>query len=108
MARVAGHRLNANTGNNAMDECSSKGPRKRDKMTEHAREGYEGKPNGSLYSSPHYYAHELGAYLQKSGRSEPREVHMGRGYSIRANDMRFNITHAPKGAPPGVTFERVE
>ncbi len=25
MARVAGHRLNANTGNNAMDECSSKG-----------------------------------------------------------------------------------
>ena len=77
-------------------------------MTAHARAGYDGKPNASMYSSPNYYAHALGAYLQANGRTTPRNVRIRRGYTIRANDMRFAIKHAPKGAPRSVTFERME
>jgi hypothetical protein len=77
-------------------------------MTAVARARYDGNENRNYYTSPHYYAHALGAYLHASGRSVPRDVRMGRGDSIRANDMRFSITHAPKGKPNGVTFERIE
>lgn len=77
-------------------------------LTAQAQAGYDGKPNVWLWSSPNYYAHALGAYLQASGRTAPRDVRMGRGYSIRANDMRFSIQHAPKGATPAATFTREE
>jgi hypothetical protein len=77
-------------------------------MTEIARSGYDGNAGRYLYTSPHYYAHALGAYMRTSGRTVPCDVRMGRGDSIRANDMRFSIKHAAKGAPRGVTFERVE
>lgn len=77
-------------------------------MTERARAGYDGKPNPWLATSPAWYAHALGAYFRSSGRTAPRDVRMGRGYSIRANEMRFAIKDAPKGAATPVTFERVE
>jgi hypothetical protein len=81
---------------------------KKNDLTEPARAGYAGADIRHLYSSPNFYAHALGAYFKASGRTEPRDVRMGRGDSIRANDMRFSIVHAPKGAAPSVSFERVE
>lgn len=79
-------------------------------LTKYACEGFEAKPNVHLFSSPAYYAHALGAHFFQSGRSTPRDVRMGRGYSIRANDMRFTIADALKSASgrPSVTFERIE
>lgn len=77
-------------------------------LTSYARDGFQSKPNAHLYSSPAYYAHALGAYHKTSGRTEPRDVRMSVGYTIRASDMRFRIVHAPKGQPRGVTFERIE
>lgn len=61
-----------------------------------------------LTNAPLSNAHALGAHLKASGRTAPRDVRMGRGYSIRANDMRFSIQHAPKGATPPVSFTREE
>jgi hypothetical protein len=70
-----------------------------------AAAGFAGGDNPHIYSSPNYYAFELGKYLQASGRCAPRDVRMGRGDSIRANDMRF----AFKGSrAAGIKFERVE
>lgn len=62
-------------------------------LTEYALQGYALQENKNLYSSPCYYAHALGEYFRKTGRSKPRGVRMSRGYSIRANDMLFLITH---------------
>jgi hypothetical protein len=58
-------------------------------LTTDARAGYDGNENRNLYSSPCWYAHSLGRYLHDTGRSPPRGVRMGRGASVRANDMRF-------------------
>lgn len=75
-------------------------------LTVDARAGYDGNPNPHLYSSPRFYAHALGRYLHDTGRAPPNEVGMGRGYSIRANSMRFLIgTGESKGS---VRFERIE
>ena len=74
-------------------------------LTDEARVGYDGNPNPHLFSSPSWYAHALGAYLHETGRSPPRDVRMGRGDSIRANDMRFTFTHPQPGT---IEFERVE
>jgi len=75
-------------------------------LTAMAAAGYEGGANPHLASSPNFYAHELGAYLNAKGASHPRDVRMGRGYRIRANDMLFKITNA--GQRGGSTFERLE
>lgn len=74
-------------------------------LTTYATAGYSGATNPNIYSSPAYYAHELGAHFKQSGRPEPRAVRMSRGDSIRANDMLFKF----KGSrSAGLTFERVE
>ncbi len=75
-------------------------------MTKEACAGYAGNENPYLPTSPNWYAHELGKYFKASGRTVPRDVRMGRGDSIRGNDMRFafrmpNKSHA-------IEFERVE
>ena len=72
-------------------------------LTACARQGYAGAENRNLATSPCYYAHAFGAYMRASGRSEPTDVRMGRGYSIRCRDLLFTITH-PKGG--AVTFTR--
>ena len=54
-----------------------------------AKDGYELKANPHLYSSAMWYAHEIGAYLAKTGRTQPYDVSMGRGYTVRANGMLF-------------------
>lgn len=79
---------------------------RRSELTVAAVAGYNREANPHLASSPSFFAHELGAHFWASGRSEPRDVRMGRGYSIRANDMRFKITNA--GQRGGSSFERVE
>lgn len=50
------------------------------------------------------YAHALGRYLHDTGRTPPRDVRMGRGDSIRCNDMRFTF----KAAAGRIEFERIE
>ena len=75
-----------------------------DNLTEFARAGYDGNANAHLATSPAWYAHALGRYLHASGRSPPRNVRMGRGDSIRVNDMRFTFTVTRDHK---ITFERV-
>ena len=56
-------------------------------LTMEAIKGYQGESgNPYLYSSPAWYAYQLGAYLQRTGRTLPRDVRMGRGYQVHAND----------------------
>ena len=45
--------------------------------------------NPFLATSPAWYAYKLGEYLKRTGRTMPRDVRMGRGYQIHANDMLF-------------------
>lgn len=78
---------------------------KHNDITEYAERAYSGQEVQAIYSSPAYYAAQLGAHFKATGRSEPRDVRMSRGYSIRANDMRFVIKGS---AAAGITFERVE
>lgn len=73
-------------------------------LTTEARNGYDGNANPHLSSSPCFYAHAFGRYMHDSGRTPPRDVRMGRGYSIRGNDMRFTI----KQEGSRVEFERAE
>ncbi len=74
------------------------------KLTEYAREGFDGNENPHLATSPAWYAHALGRYLHDTGRSVPTDVRMGRGDSIRCKDMRFKFIHTPGK----IAFERVE
>jgi hypothetical protein len=76
---------------------------KPDDLTPYAVEGYVSMGNAYISTSPSWYAYKLGAYLKATGRTSPRDVRMGRGYSIRGNDMRFTITHQGDD----VAFERV-
>lgn len=73
-------------------------------LTTHAAAGFNGDENTHIPSSASFYAHAVGAYLQKTGRTMPRDVRMGRGYSIRANDMLFKIG----GKGLNITFERTQ
>lgn len=45
--------------------------------------------NPYLQTSPNWFAFELGKYFKRTGRSEPRDVRMGRGYQIHSNNMLF-------------------
>jgi len=69
-------------------------------LTKFALTGHSGITNPHIYSSPAWYAHQLGALLGV----EPRDVRMGRGDSIRANGMRFTF----RGNARTITFVRVE
>ena len=70
-----------------------------------AQSGYIKEPNPHLFSSSYYYAHALGSYLEATGRTEPQDVKMSRGYSIKANGMLFKIIDGRSGT---TTFERVQ
>lgn len=70
---------------------------KAESLTEYARAGYYGNANPHLCSSPCWYAHTLGVYLHGSGYSIPTDVRMGRGDSIRCDDMRFTFVHQENG-----------
>jgi len=71
-------------------------------LTKEAQECFDGKENSNIYSSPMWYAAELGRYFQKAGKSYPKDVRMGRGYSIHANDMLFKI----EGSGKDISFDR--
>ena len=62
-------------------------------LTERALEGWNsaaGSKNPYLATSPSAYAWAVGEHFRKTGRTAPRDVRMGRGYTIHANDMLFN------------------
>lgn len=61
----------------------------KNELTEFARVGYDGNPNPHLATSPAWFAHRLGEYLHRTGRTPPQGVRMGRGYQIHANGMLF-------------------
>jgi hypothetical protein len=73
-------------------------------LTSYACTGFGGFPNPHIATSPARYAHALGAWFLRTGRTLPRDVRMGRGDSIRANDMRFTFTDTADC----IRFERVE
>jgi hypothetical protein len=60
-------------------------------LTMEAIKGYQAPENGNPYlaTSPRWFAFKLGEYLQRTGRTLPCDVHMGRGYQIHSNDMLF-------------------
>lgn len=60
-------------------------------LTPQAIEGYNGEPLKYLYSSPSWYAYKIGEHFRLSGRPEPSDVRMGRGYSINVRDMTFSF-----------------
>lgn len=66
-------------------------------LTEYAREGYNGAANRHLNSSPASMAHNLGAWFARTGKTEPRDVRMSRGYSMRASDMVFQPDNTAHG-----------
>lgn len=70
-------------------------------LTDYATAGFNGEPNPHMPSSPAWYAHAIGALMQSTGRTAPRDVRMGRGYSIHCNDMTF------REVGDGPTFERI-
>lgn len=74
-------------------------------LTVEARAGYDGNDCPHIWSSPAWLAHKFGEYLHSSGRTPPRDVRMGRGDSIRANDMRFKFKLA---LDQRISFERIE
>lgn len=61
--------------------------------------------NPHIWSSPAFYAHELGIYFERKGMTIPKDVRMSRGYSIRSNDMVFKILDMPKQV---INFERIK
>ena len=78
-------------------------------LTDHALTAYNTRKLTGFTANPHdpgtrnYYAHELGIYFSNSGKTEPRNVGMGRGKTIRANDMLFRIHHNEDS----IRFERI-
>jgi hypothetical protein len=66
-------------------------------LTPYALSAYETRmktgftANPHIWSSPAFYAHEIGIYLAMKGMASPKDVRMSRGYSIRANGMIFKI-----------------
>lgn len=62
---------------------------KRQDLTAEALQGFRGEPLQYLYSSPSWFAYQVGAYFQRTGRPAPSDVRMGRGYQIRVRDMVF-------------------
>jgi hypothetical protein len=61
------------------------------KMNEAAAAGFANEENPHLYTSPVWYAHELGRAFRACGRPQPTDVRMSRGYSIRNGNMIFRI-----------------
>jgi hypothetical protein len=73
-----------------------------EKLDGAAAAGFDGQENPHIYSSPMWYAHELGRAFKACGRPQPTDVRMSRGYNIRCRDMMFKIG-GTKSVP---TFER--
>lgn len=68
-----------------------------------ARAGYDGTANTYKAQSDCWYARELGAYFQATGRSTPDDVEIIVGGVIWANNMRFSYTNEAGQ----VKFERI-
>jgi hypothetical protein len=81
---------------------------RRNDLTAFAVEGYKEVGADHLATSPAWCARQLGRYFDLTGRPEPRDVRMGRGDSIRANDMRFTFAIFVTGSANTISFERVE
>jgi hypothetical protein len=69
---------------------------KKNDLTAHAVEGYNGTAPAALYSSPVWYAQSLGAFFQVTGRPVPRDVSMSRGASMNANGLRWKYVETGK------------
>ncbi|WP_432263373.1 hypothetical protein [Cupriavidus sp. TMH.W2] len=68
-------------------------------LTPFAKEGFAAERGSTCphyTSSPAGMAWCVGAWLRDTGRSEPRDVRMSRGYSVRVNEMLVNAEAAPK------------
>lgn len=80
-------------------------------LTEEARAGYYGNDNPHIPTSPCWYAHAFGRFLQQSGYPIPfNGVRMGRGDSIRCGVSRWTFKDVPFGTQGArmCRFERAE
>jgi hypothetical protein len=71
----------------------------RDDLTDHASEGFhaaEGAKCPYFDSSPASSAWHVGLWMQTTGRPAPRDVRMGRGYSVHVNDMLVDASDTTK------------
>lgn len=59
--------------------------------------------NPNAWSSPNWYAFELGRQLAANSRPHPTDVRMGRGDSIWASGVRWRFRHMAGG----VRFEPI-
>lgn len=81
-----------------------------DALTITALTGYNnaaGKPNPFLYSSPSFYAFELGMYFSDAGFAPPTKVRFGRGCTIHASGVQFKIGDGPRRGQGPVTFRQI-
>ena len=65
-------------------------------LTEQAKEGFEAPAGANcpyFDSSPSAMAWLTGQWLKTTGRTEPRDVRMSRGYTVRANDMLLSLNN---------------
>lgn len=62
-------------------------------LTEYALAGWQGSPNPHINTSPAWYAHYFGEWLNQNGQSlfAADEVCMSRGDSIRLGKQRFSF-----------------
>lgn len=74
-------------------------------LTVYAQAGFRGERNTHIYSSPAWYAHELGVHMSITGRTEPSDVRMSRGATVRVRDLIF--AHRGKGSVGNQIFERI-
>jgi hypothetical protein len=66
-------------------------------LTPYATEGFSAPANSKcphILSSPAEMAWMAGAWLNKTGRSIPRDVSMSRGYTLKINDMLLDVTNS--------------
>lgn len=66
----------------------------KDDLTDQAREGYAADADATcpyLDTSGSANAWHVGRWLKASGRTQPRDVRAGRGYTVHANDMLLDV-----------------
>lgn len=76
-------------------------------LTTVAKDGYDGKPNNFLETSPNWYAHELGSHLRNIKEEPPHKVRMGRGDTIWNANKTYSINHGKDKKKVTVTFKQL-
>ena len=79
-------------------------------LTPHAMEGWNGNRDACphLWSSPAWYAYQVGYAMRHFGMPEPTDVRMGRGNKVRVRDLVFDVILPWRPGATRATVERVQ